>query len=137
MIASGWLSDRFGYRRTATLSFTLTLAGVALLLALSWQPSVPVLMAFVLLFGVAQGARGPIVASLAAKLFPGPRFATIYGTIFAAMSVGGAAGSWLSGLLYDASGSYVAGFACSMVSLLVAGMPFWTVRALSAGGGRE
>lgn len=133
VIAAGWLSDRLGYRRTATLTFMLTLAGVACLLVLSWRPSTWALAAFVILFGIAQGARGPIVASLAAKLFPGPGFATIYGTIFAAMSLGAGVGSWISGLLYDATGGYVASFTLSMASLLVAATPFWTVPALERG----
>lgn len=133
VIASGWLSDRLGYRRTAALSFASTFAGVAFLLVLWWRPSTWALGAFVLLFGIAQGARGPIVASLAAKLFPGPGFATVYGTIFASMSLGAGAGSWISGVLYDASGGYVASFVFSMASLLAAAAPFWTTPALERG----
>lgn len=132
MTASGWSSDRFGYRATATTSFTFTFAGIAFLALLSWFPQRWIVVPFVLLFGISQGARGPIVASIAAKVFRGPAFATIYGTIFAWMSVGAALGSWLSGVLIDATGGYRASFAFSMVCVVIAASPFWMPKPLKA-----
>ncbi len=134
MSASGWSTDRFGSRATATASFASTLAGIGFLMLLSFHPARWLVVPFVLLFGISQGARGPIVASLTARIFKGPGFATIYGTIFACMSVGAAIGSWMSGLLYDATGGYRASFVFSMACVLVAVAPFWTRRPL---GGRR
>jgi MFS family permease len=131
MIAAGWLADRIGYRATATLSFALTFTGVALLTLLSFVPSQWVLFAFVLFFGMSQGARGPIVSSLASRIFPGPGFATIFGTIFMCMSIGSGLGSLASGLLHDWTGGYRASFVVSMVSIGLAAMPFWASAALS------
>ena len=130
VIAAGWLSDRIGHRRTATLSYALTLVGLASLAALSSDRGAWILAGFVLLFGLAQGARGPIVSSLAARLFPGAGFATIYGTIFATMSFGSGLGAWMSGVLHDATGGYSASFVFSFVSLLVAACAFWLHDAL-------
>ncbi len=130
MIAAGWLSDRVGYRATATTSFVLTFTGVGLLMLLSFAPSHWALYGFVLIFGLSQGARGPIVSSLASKLFPGPGFATIFGTIFACMSIGSGLGSLASGLLHDMTGGYVASFVVSMTSIVLAGAPFWTTNVL-------
>jgi predicted MFS family arabinose efflux permease len=132
MTASGWSCDRFGYRATATASFASTFAGIAFLVLLSWFPERWLVVPFVLLFGISQGARGPIVASIAAKTFRGPAFATIYGTIFAWMSAGAALGSWISGALFDLTGGYRASFAFSMVCVLVACSPFWLPRPLQA-----
>jgi predicted MFS family arabinose efflux permease len=130
MISAGWLSDRIGYRATATTSFALTFAGVALLTLLGLVPSNVALYGFVLVFGLSQGARGPIVSSLASKLFPGPGFATIFGTIFMWMSIGSGLGSWLSGILHDATGGYVASFAMSMAAIAFAVAPFWVTDVL-------
>jgi MFS family permease len=125
MTASGWFSDRIGYRPTATASFAGTFVGITLLAALSYHAAHGLLLGFVLTFGVCQGARGPIVASLCARLFPGPGFATIYGTIFATASLGAALGSWTSGVLHDLTGGYRASLAFSMVCVLLAVAPFW------------
>ena len=130
MTASGWSSDRFGARATATASFVSTFLGIGILVLLSFYPLRWLVIPFVLLFGISQGARGPIVASLTARLFRGPGFATINGTIFASMSIGGALGSWMSGVLYDWTGGYRASFAFSMACVLVAAAPFWTARPL-------
>jgi MFS family permease len=130
MTASGWSSDRFGYRATATASFASTFAGILFLVLLSFFPATWLVIPFVLLFGISQGARGPIVASIAAKVFRGPAFATIYGTIFAWMSVGAALGSSISGALYDLTGGYRWSFAFSMTCIVIAAMPFWVARPL-------
>lgn len=132
MMASGWSSDRFGFRATATASFASTFLGIAFLVLLSFHPARWLVVPFVLLFGLSQGARGPIVASITARLFRGPGFATINGTIFACMSIGGAIGSWMSGVLFDMTGGYRASFALSMACVLIAVAPFWTPRPLGA-----
>ncbi len=132
MMASGWSSDRFGARATATASFVSTFLGIGFLVLLSYHPARWLVIPFVLLFGISQGARGPIVASLTARLFRGPGFATINGTIFASMSIGAALGSWMSGVLFDMTGGYRASFAFSMACVLVAAAPFWTARPLGA-----
>lgn len=132
MMASGWSSDRFGFRATATASFASTFVGIGFLLLLSVHPAAWLVVPFVLFFGISQGARGPIVSSITARLFRGPTFATINGTIFACMSVGGAVGSWASGMLYDLTGGYRASFVFSMACVAIAVAPFWTARPLGA-----
>lgn len=136
--ATGVLADRIGYRRTVTASFVCTLLGLVCLLALASYPSGWFLFGFIAFFGIAQGARGPIVSSLCAKLFPGTGLATIYGTIYACMSVGAAVGSLISGVLHDVTGGYQASFIFAMLVVLVAITPFWTSPALKPfGGGRH
>jgi MFS family permease len=128
--SAGRLADVLGARRTATLSFTCTTLGLASLLALSHFPSPLFLMSFVAFFGIAQGARGPIISGLCSKLFPGPGLATIYGVIYACMSVGAAAGAMMSGLLYDWTGGYQASIIFSMLNVILAVSPFWVYREL-------
>lgn len=125
---AGLLADRWGYRRAATLSFAGTLAGVGLLFLMSWHTSHALLAAYVLLFGLCQGARGPLIASLSARLFPGR--AAVYGAVYACMSVGSGLGALLSGVLHDLTDGYRASFLLSMACVLLAAAPFWTSDAL-------
>jgi len=128
--AAGWLADRFGHRPAATVSFTGTFLGAALLYAMSYRSTHWLLGGYVVLFGIFQGARGPIIASLSARLFPGPGQATIYGAIYACMSIGSGVGALLSGVLHDLTGGYRATFLLSMACVLIAATPFWTSNAL-------
>jgi MFS family permease len=128
--ASGFASDRFGYRSTVTASFAGTATGVLLLLAMSYAPSTVLLVAFVVVYGLCMGVRGPIVSSIATRQFAGPKVATIYGTIYAANAIGAAFGSLMGGVLHDLSGGYRVGFLFSLCAVGLAVAPFWMVRAL-------
>lgn len=128
--SAGRLSDRFGARWTATLSFTCTSIGLCALLGLIYFPSQWLLMIFVVFFGIAQGARGPIVSGLCTKLFPRHGLATIYGAIYACMSLGAAAGAMISGLFYDFSGGYKVSIIFSMMNVILAVSPFWYSKQL-------
>lgn len=122
---SGWFSDRFSPRKAATISFIGTALGVAMLYALTYRASEVLLIAYVLLFGVCQGARGPVVAGLSARMFAGPGQATVYGAIYALMSIGTGLGALLSGALHDWTGGYRAGFLLALVAIAFAAAPFW------------
>ena len=128
--SAGRLADRFGARWTATLTFTCTSIGLCALLALMYFPSQWLLMTFVVFFGIAQGARGPIVSGLCTRLFPRHGVATIYGAIYACMSLGAAAGAMISGLIYDFSGGYKASIIFSMMNVILAVSPFWYSKQL-------
>jgi MFS family permease len=130
VMGSGFLSDRFGVRQTVSTSFVGTATGMLLLIALATNPSGALLVAFVLVFGLCMGVRGPIISSVCAKHFAGPRVATIYGTIYATNALGAACGSLLGGVLHDLTDGYRTGFLCSLAFILLAAAPFWTVRAL-------
>ena len=123
--ASGWLADRRGHRRAATLSFSGTLLGALMLYAMSYRAAPGLLAAYVLLFGICQGARGPVVASLSARLFRGPSQATLYGALYACLSVGSGLGALLSGVPHDLTGGYRAAFALAIARVVVAALPFW------------
>jgi len=130
--SSGKLADKFGHRLIVSIAFTCTFLGLASLLAMAFYPSPWFLVGFVAFFGIAQGARGPIISGLCAKLFPGAGLATIYGTLYAFMSVGAAAGALLSGWLHDLTGGYTVSIVFSMLSVILAVSPFWVSRSLRA-----
>jgi MFS family permease len=124
--SAGWIADRFGYKLSATASFMGTASGVAMLYSLSLGPSTVLLACYVVLFGIFQGVRGPLIASMSSRLFAGPGQAAIYGVIYACMAIGSGIGALLSGVLYDATGSYRPAFMLSLGCLAIAAAPFWT-----------
>jgi MFS family permease len=103
---------------------------MAMLLAMTFQPSTALLVFFVVLFGLCMGTRGPIISSLSARYFAGPQVATIYGGIYSANAVGAAAGALTGGVLHDLTGGYRAGLAIALVFIVLAALPFWVVREL-------
>lgn len=130
ILAIGWLSDRFGRLRSATLSYFSTVVGIGALMLVSVWPSLVLMYAFVLFFGLMQGARGPIIIALVARLFPGGGVGTIYGTLSLAMGLGAGLGSWGSGLLYAWTGGYIVSFALAAAAALTGLSIFWGARSL-------
>jgi MFS family permease len=130
VMGSGFLVERFGYRQIVTVSFIGTIFGMLLLLLLAARPSTTLLIAFVLLFGMSMGVRGPIISSICTRHFAGARVATIYGTVFAVNSIGAALGSLIGGVLHDFTGSYTMVLVFSLCAIALASAPFWTVPAL-------
>ena len=130
VMGSGFMAERFGYRQTVSVTFVGTAAGMLILLLLTAFPSYLLLLAFVPVFGLCMGVRGPIISSISARYFAGPHVATIYGTIYATNALGAAFGSLMGGLLHDLTGGYRAGLAVALLFVALASTPFWTVPAL-------
>jgi MFS family permease len=130
IMGSGFIADRFGIRRTVTVSFAGTATGMLLLMAISEWPSILLLGLFVPVFGLCMGTRGPIISSICARHFAGPSVATIYGTIYATNALGAAFGSLMGGVLHDLTGGYRVGLVFSLAFIALALAPFWTVPAL-------
>lgn len=130
IIAVGWLSDQFGRRQTATFTYLSTILGITLLISVTSWPSLLLVYGFVLFFGLMQGARGPIIVSMVATLFPGGGVGAIYGTLSLSMGLGAGLGSWISGLLYTLTGSYIASFVVAILGACTGMATFWVVRSL-------
>jgi len=129
ILASGWLSDHFGRRQTATISYLSTMTGIAALALVSVFPTMVLVYAFVCFFGLMQGARGPIVVAMVAQLFRGG-VGAVYGTLSIAQGVGAGLGSWSSGLLYEVTGSYLASFMLAIGAAAIGLASFWVVKSL-------
>jgi MFS family permease len=116
----GALSDRLGRVPAALSSYVATAAGtLALLLLAPGSPSW-LLYAFVACFGLTLGARGPIIAALAADLYRGRTYGTVLGVITLGNRLGSAVGPWLGGAIYDVTGSYRIAFGVSIAAIVVA-----------------
>jgi MFS family permease len=129
IIGVGWLSDRFGRRQTATLSYASTIIGILALSLVTLFPSLLLVYAFVFFFGLMQGARGPIIVAMVAQLFRGG-VGAVYGTLSVAQGFGAGLGSWGSGVLYEKTGSYIASFMLAICGALIGLASFWVVRSL-------
>ncbi|GAA4415149.1 MFS transporter [Quisquiliibacterium transsilvanicum] len=131
MVGAGWFSERIGEKPFATISYSASIVGIGALAMLELWPSTLLLAAFVLLFGTMQGSRGPLVAVLSVRNFPGRRQSAIYGTVLLGMGTGAALGAWASGALYDLTGGYRAGYLLSALGAGCGLLLFRTVPALS------
>jgi MFS family permease len=123
-VTFGALSDRWGRVPTALLSYVATAGGTLALLLLA--PGTPgwLLWAYVLPFGLTLGARGPIVAALAADVYRGRSFGAVLGVITFGNRLGSAIGPWLGGVIYDVTGSYRLAFGASIAALFLAAVAF-------------
>ncbi|MGH7267068.1 MAG: MFS transporter [Candidatus Rokuibacteriota bacterium] len=85
----------------------------------------PVRQAFrwtILPFGLTLGARGPIIAALAADLYRGRSFGAVLGLITLGNRLGSAVGPWLGGVIYDLTGSYRDAFTVAIAALVLAAL---------------
>jgi len=106
-IGSGFIADRIGGVRTLLLGSVLQ--GVALFLYL-WFDGLISLYVISALFGLFQGGIVPSYAIIVREYFPPREAATRVGLVLMATLIGMALGGWLSGLVFDLTGSYRAAF---------------------------
>ena len=104
MIAFGHLSDRF--HRPALLASIYFMRALTFLVLLQITGSSTLLFAFAVLFGIFDYATFPIVASLVASHMGRHIMGFTMGLIFAAHSLGAAAGAFLGGHLFDLFARY-------------------------------
>jgi MFS family permease len=130
IVTTGALADRFGPRRTITVTYVGSIVGILILVWISFRPLESLLLAYVCAFGLCQGARGPIISSMTTRLFAGREVGTIYGVMYAANAIGAGLGALLAGVMHDLTGSYRPGFAFSITCLVLAALPFWRIPAL-------
>jgi MFS family permease len=106
-LVSGWISDHIGGLRTLLLGSVLQ--GVALLMFL-WADGVASLYLVSAMFGLFQGGIVPSYALIVREHFTPQQAGARVGTVLMATLFGMALGGWMSGAIFDASGSYRAAF---------------------------
>jgi len=106
-LASGWISDRIGGLRTLLLGSTLQ--GIALLLFLPFDGLLSLYVVSAL-FGLFQGGIVPSYAIIVREYFSPREAGARVGAVLMATLLGMALGGWMSGAIFDLTGSYKAAF---------------------------
>ncbi len=106
-LASGWISDQIGALRTLLLGSTLQ--GIALLLFLPFD-GLSSLYVVSALFGFFQGGIVPMYAIIVRDYFAPSEAGARVGVVMMATLLGMALGGWMSGAVFDLTGSYRAAF---------------------------
>jgi MFS family permease len=106
-LASGWICDHIGGLRTLFLGSVLQ--GIALLLFLPFDGLVS-LYVISALFGLFQGGIVPSYAIIVREHFPAKEAGARVGACIMATLIGMALGGWMSGKIFDLTGTYRAAF---------------------------
>ena len=106
-LISGAICDRIGGLRTLLLGSVLQ--GVALLLFIPFD-GLASLYLIAALFGLFQGGIVPSYAIIVREHFPAAQAGARVGAVIMATMVGMALGGWMSGKVFDLTGSYNAAF---------------------------
>ena len=134
-LVSGAICDRIGGLRTLLLGSALQ--GVALLLFLPFDDLVS-LYVISALFGLFQGGIVPSYAIIVREHFPPSEAAGRTGTVLMFTLLGMALGGWMSGKVFDLTGSYdaafVNGIAWNLLNLAIAVALLARVRRRLAAG---
>ena len=122
-IATGFIADRIGGLRTLLLGSVLQ--GTALFLYLLFDGLVS-LYVISALFGLFQGGLIPSYAIIVREYFPPQEAGTRLGIVLMATLLGMALGGWMSGAIFDLTGSYRAAFANGLMwNLLNFAVTLW------------
>lgn len=122
-IASGFLADKIGGLGTLILGSVLQCMALILYIPFDGLVSLYVVSA---LFGLAQGGIVPSYAMIVRQYFPAREAGTRVSLVLMTTVVGMAIGGWMSGEIYDLTGSYQAAFMNGIAwNLLNMSIAFW------------
>jgi MFS family permease len=137
-LLSGWISDRIGGLRTLLLGSILQ--GVALLLFLPFDGLVS-LYVVAGLFGLFQGGIVPSYALIVREHFSPSQAGARVGMVLMATLFGMALGGWMSGAVFDLTGSYraafVNGIAWNLLNVAIVLFLLYRVKLLAGNLGRS
>ncbi|MBL4739817.1 MAG: MFS transporter [Sneathiella sp.] len=124
MISCGYFLTKYHTSYVALLTFAMTIIAVIFIWQYQSVGEYWAIIGFIIFFGLTMGTRAPIVGSLSAKVFRSRNFGLIYGCISSGGGIGMASGTFLSGWIYDITGSYDAVFTFSLTCLVLGATPF-------------
>jgi MFS family permease len=123
-IALGHFSDRFGREAGWTVAATGFAICYAVLLLMRASPTPAMLYAMVIAQGLLGYGVAAVFAAVPAEIF-GKSYATIFGALNVAAVSGGGVGPWVTGALYDRTGSYELAWWLAIVCCLVSAVSIW------------
>ncbi|NNK77959.1 MAG: MFS transporter [Litoreibacter sp.] len=133
-LISGLLADRLGGLMTLLIGSSLQCTALFLYLPFD---SLFALYGVSLIFGLAQGGIVPSYAIIVREYMPAREAGARVGFVIMATIVGKALGGWMSGWIYDLTGSYQAAFlngiGWNFVNIAIIGMILYSSRHLRKG----
>jgi MFS family permease len=129
----GVVSDRVGRRGIGVICALLHTAAMLWLIGSTetWMFYV-----FAVVYGVGYGGIDPPIVSLIGDHFGLRRVGVIMGSLIVGWGLGAAAGPYIAGLIFDASGSYSAAFAAAAAVMVVAAALIWALKPPEKAKGR-
>jgi predicted MFS family arabinose efflux permease len=122
---AGLTADRFGGPTAGFLSFSCSLLGMAFLIGMEFRPAWVLAAGYVFFLFLPLGSRASIVTVLLGRIAPPAQYGVIFGLLGIGNNLGAALGPWLSGMLFDRTGSYL------VIYLWAAGIALTGLTALS------
>lgn len=121
----GAIGDRYNKKSTLTAIYLLRAALMTALLL------VPITDAVAIAFGAAMGlvwlSTVPLTSGIVAQVFGPAHFSFLFGIVFMSHQIGGFAGAWLGGRIYDATGAYDLMWAISIALGLGSAALHWPI----------
>lgn len=124
-IVWGLASDRIGRELSFSLGMVFFCISFYCLFRFQHGGGPWLVYLFVFLFGLGWGSTAPVFMASAADLFHGPAIGTIYGLLEGSVGIGGAAGAWIGGYVFDRTGSYQWAFGVAVLVAVMAGVTIW------------
>jgi sugar phosphate permease len=133
----GFVSDRLGREKTATVAAALCMTALIALVSVRDNSRPWLLYFFAICFGLGGGLFTPTIFAGAADIFYGRHFGAVSGLLLTGMGVGAVFGPWLGGYIFDLTGSYVPAFLLCGVCIALSCVIFWIAapRKTGAAGG--
>ena len=106
-IAMGLTSDRLGGRHAYQIAIVMGALGM---FGMAFSESASVMLAYTLVFGFGLGGVTPQLTTIGVALFGTRSVGALMGAILALIGMAGGLGAFVSGYIYDVSGSYAPAF---------------------------
>jgi len=137
-IGLGHLSDRIGREWVWTAGALGFVVCYVALLLLRHSPTPALLYVMVVSQGMLGYGLTSVIGAIPAEIFEGRHYGTIFGTLMLSAIVGGAAGPWVTGALFDATGSYTLAFWIAVGLSALSALAIWRAapRQIRAVAGR-
>ncbi len=128
-LASGFIADRIGGAKTLIIGSVLQCLSLLFYIPFDGLASLYVVS---LVFGLSQGGIVPCYAIIVREYLPAQEAGQRIGIVMMATIFGMAIGGWMSGWIYDLTGSYAAAFlngiAWNLLNILAVGLFMWKAR---------
>lgn len=121
----GYLADVMNRQMVFATVQIISALGIFALLAMHDASTPWLLYTYAVCYGLGQGSRALVLSAISADIFHGKHFGAIFGYFTFSIGIGGAAGAWLGGFLFDITHSYTLPFWVSLACLIVSVFIVW------------